>query len=92
MKQRVEEMEKEAMKLREMQAEAEKVNNDGLDAGVPMETDEDKAAADSRSVYVGNVSTVPPFGPCVFFSDVPNRLTTVPHRKRSRVIFRLVEQ
>ncbi|KAG7448968.1 RNA-binding domain-containing protein [Guyanagaster necrorhizus] len=55
MKQRVEEMEKEAMKLREMQAEAEKVNNDGLDAGVPMETDEDKAAADSRSVYVGNV-------------------------------------
>ncbi|KAK0468092.1 uncharacterized protein EV420DRAFT_1635351 [Desarmillaria tabescens] len=55
MKQRVEEMEKEAMKLREMQAEAEKVNNDGMDAGVPMETDEDKAAADSRSVYVGNV-------------------------------------
>ncbi|KAK0206289.1 hypothetical protein DFS33DRAFT_1452391 [Desarmillaria ectypa] len=55
MKQRVEEMEKEAMKLREMQAEAEKVNNDSLDAGVPMETDEDKAAADSRSVYVGNV-------------------------------------
>ncbi|KAK0498523.1 hypothetical protein EDD18DRAFT_1319276 [Armillaria luteobubalina] len=55
MKQRVEEMEKEAMKLREMQAEAEKVNNDGLDAGAPMETDEDKAAADSRSVYVGNV-------------------------------------
>ncbi|KAK0191214.1 hypothetical protein F5146DRAFT_1138002 [Armillaria mellea] len=55
MKQRVEEMEKEAMKLREMQAEAEKVNNEGLDPGAPMETDEDKAAADSRSVYVGNV-------------------------------------
>jgi len=58
MKQRVEEMEREAKKLRELQAEAEQANNavDGEDAGVPMETEEDKTLADSRSVYVGNVS------------------------------------
>ncbi|KAG5654471.1 hypothetical protein H0H81_001970 [Sphagnurus paluster] len=56
MKQRVAEMEKEAKKLRELQAAAEEANNaaEGAD-GVPMETEEDKSAADSRSVYVGNV-------------------------------------
>lgn len=53
MKQRVEEMEREANKLREMQAEAEKESES---SGVPMDTEEDKAAADSRSIYVGNVS------------------------------------
>ncbi|TFL00104.1 hypothetical protein BDV98DRAFT_569994 [Pterulicium gracile] len=52
MKQRVEEMEREANKLREMQAEAEKESES---SGVPMDTEEDKAAADSRSIYVGNV-------------------------------------
>lgn len=52
MKQRVKEMEEEALKLREMQAEAE-----GGDAnGAEGETEEDKEAADSRSIYVGNVS------------------------------------
>ena len=58
MKQRVEEMEKEASKLRELQAaaeQAEKSNEAGAE-GVPMETEEDKALSDSRSVYVGNVS------------------------------------
>ena len=57
MKQRVEEMEREANKLRELQAAAEKKEQEeaGADGTVPMETDEEKAAADSRSVYVGNV-------------------------------------
>jgi len=56
MKQRVEEMEREAKKLRELQAAAEKAANgsEGGDSG-PMEAEEDKTAIDSRSVYVGNV-------------------------------------
>lgn len=53
MKQRVAEMEMEANKLRELQAAAEQ--NQASDAGSAMETDEDKAGADGRSVYVGNV-------------------------------------
>jgi len=58
MKQRVEEMEREAKKLRELQAAA--AANDNADGGEgeggePMETDEDKSVADSRSVFVGNV-------------------------------------
>jgi len=58
MKQRVEEMEREAKKLRELQAAAEKAaaGSEGEGGeGVPMETEDDKAAADSKSVYVGNV-------------------------------------
>jgi len=51
MKQRVAEMEKEADKLRQLQAAAETATEGG-DAIV---TDEDKAVADSRSVFVGNV-------------------------------------
>jgi hypothetical protein len=58
MKQRVEEMEREANKLRELQAAAERENN-GSEAGGAMETEEDKAASDSRSVYVGNVRLSP---------------------------------
>ncbi|KZP24675.1 RNA-binding domain-containing protein [Athelia psychrophila] len=56
MKQRVEEMEKEAKKLRELQAAAAE-NNDSEngEGGVPMETDEEKNASDNRSVFVGNV-------------------------------------
>lgn len=60
MKQRVEEMEREANKLRELQAAAEKAERASVEAGdasVPMETEEDKAAADGRSVFVGNVSS-----------------------------------
>ncbi|KAI9282183.1 hypothetical protein BY458DRAFT_428989 [Sporodiniella umbellata] len=45
MKQRVKDMENEAAKLRDMQAEVEK----------SMHPEEDKEAVDSRSVYVGNV-------------------------------------
>ena len=52
MKQRVREMEQEAKKLREMQAEAES----GVDVATGEGDEEDKEGVDSRSVYVGNVS------------------------------------
>ncbi|PFH52692.1 hypothetical protein AMATHDRAFT_56787, partial [Amanita thiersii Skay4041] len=57
MKQRVEEMEREAKKLRELQAAAEQANpvSGSEPSATHLETEEDKAAADSRSVYVGNV-------------------------------------
>lgn len=55
MKQRVEEMEREANKLRELQAAAEKAEQSAGGEQVPMETEEDKAAADGRSIYIGNV-------------------------------------
>ncbi|KDR83359.1 hypothetical protein GALMADRAFT_235452 [Galerina marginata CBS 339.88] len=54
MKQRVEEMEREASKLRELQAAAAEANSADDNASA-METDEDKSGADNRSVYVGNV-------------------------------------
>ncbi|KAF5370015.1 hypothetical protein D9758_001266 [Tetrapyrgos nigripes] len=53
MKQRVAEMEAEAEKLRQLQAAAEA--GESSVGGVPMETEDDKSAADGRSVYVGNV-------------------------------------
>jgi len=56
MKQRVEEMEREANKLRELQAAAAEQAATSDEHGTAMETDEDKANADNRSVYVGNVS------------------------------------
>ena len=49
MKQRVAEMEMEANKLRELQAAAEQANA-GDDGSSAMETDDDKAGADGRSV------------------------------------------
>ncbi|KZT12951.1 RNA-binding domain-containing protein [Laetiporus sulphureus 93-53] len=57
MKQRVEEMEREANMLREMQAAAEKAERASTEAetSTPMEMDEDQVAADSRSIYIGNV-------------------------------------
>lgn len=52
MKQRVREMEQEALKLREMQQEAES----GAEAATADGTeDEDKDAVDARSIYLGNV-------------------------------------
>ncbi|TFY83854.1 hypothetical protein EWM64_g178 [Hericium alpestre] len=63
MKQRVEEMEREAQKLKELQAAAESANGGGDQhsaEGSPMETEDDKALADSRSVFVGNVSSPVP--------------------------------
>ncbi len=62
MKQRVEEMEREANKLRELQAAAEKQEN-GSEAGgegsVAMETEDERAQADARSIFVGNVRSSP---------------------------------
>jgi len=55
MKQRVAEMEREANKLRELQAAAEKEANSGDDASA-VGTEDDKHLADGRSVYIGNVS------------------------------------
>lgn len=64
MKQRVEEMEREANKLRELQAAAEKAEQSAQGGEqVPMETEEDKAAADIRSIYVGNVRSALPLYP-----------------------------
>lgn len=58
MKQRVEEMEREAKKLRELQAAAESSTNveqvEGEETS-PMETEDEKALIDNRSVFVGNV-------------------------------------
>ena len=65
MKQRVEEMEREAKKLRELQAAAESssaIEHPEGEDGVPMETEDDKALIDNRSVFVGNVSDT-----CLYF-------------------------
>jgi len=60
MKKRVEEMEAEAAKLREMQAAAEKQLQEAGAGSVTagsdvMEAEDDKQATDDRSIYVGNV-------------------------------------
>ncbi|KAJ7179340.1 hypothetical protein C8R46DRAFT_1159960 [Mycena filopes] len=56
MKQRVAEMEKEAVKLRELQAAAALESNTAAEGeDTSMDTEEDKTIADGRSVYVGNV-------------------------------------
>ena len=83
MKQRVEEMEREAKKLRELQAAAESstaVEHPEGEEGVPMETEDDKALIDSRSVFVGNVSHTCP--------DFRARLT-LPTRYRSTIVRQL---
>ena len=61
MKQRVEEMEREANKLRELQAAAEKAEQSAHGGEqVPMETEEDRAQADQRSIFIGNVRSTYP--------------------------------
>lgn len=56
-KARVKEMEEEAKKLAEMQNEVEKQMNMNQSIGSPTASStEDKIEADSRSIYVGNVS------------------------------------
>src|SRR5258708_24751432 len=83
MKQRVEEMEREAKKLRELQAAAESstgVEHPEGEEGVPMETEDEKALIDNRSVFVGNV--------CNTFSYFGHRLT-VPARYRSIIVQQL---
>lgn len=74
MKQRVEEMEREANKLRELQAAAEKAERGSVeesDSSVPMETEEDKAAADGRSIFVGNVSSYDYYQQSALTSHLP---------------------
>ena len=97
MKQRVEEMEREAQKLRELQAAAaaESASGDGdhvgADGSAPMDAEDDKALADGRSVFVGNVR----FSIKERRSSIPHcanqlRWTTVLRQKRSRVTSRRV--
>lgn len=89
MKQRVEEMEREAKKLRELQAAAEQAANssEGGESS-PMETEDDKTAIDGRSVYVGNVR----LPSRVSYSDslLILRWTMALHQKKSKPISRPV--
>jgi polyadenylate-binding protein 2 len=57
MKERVAEMEREAEKLRELQAAAEsdQMTGDSEGGEVGIISEEAKSLADSRSIYVGNV-------------------------------------
>lgn len=89
MKQRVAEMEREANKLRELQAAAEKEANSGDDASA-LGTEDDKHLADGRSVYVGNVSPLilEPFTLRRIFDA---RLIMRQLQKRFKCIFKLVE-
>lgn len=95
MKQRVEEMEREAKKLRELQAAAEAQSTAGgaaTNQGVPMETEEEKAVADSRSVFVGNVGLVIRCRfPLIPSQMVVTRLITVQPQKKFRHISKLAE-
>ena len=69
MKQRVAEMEREAEKLRELQAAAESASTpEGADGAAPL--DDDKPAVDGRSVFVGNVCPI--FRHAAVMTDVPN--------------------
>jgi hypothetical protein len=82
-------MEREANKLRELQAAAEKEASSG-DDGSAVGTEDDKLLADGRSVYVGNVSVAIPeassLGPT---TDL--RLIMEPHQKRFKCISKPVE-
>lgn len=64
MKARVAEMEAEAQKLRELTAASEAAHNaasGGDGSGDAAMSDEDREAVDSRSIYVGNVSSFSSF-------------------------------
>lgn len=85
MKQRVEEMEREANKLRELQAAAEKQENGseaGGDGSVAMETEDERASADGKSIFVGNVSGLVSRPLKADSKPFLFRLTTQLHRKR----------
>ena len=58
MKKRVEEMEAEAKKLRELQAAADTQQQNAVDGSGDdaMQTEDDRQAADEKSIYVGNVN------------------------------------
>jgi hypothetical protein len=96
MKQRVEEMEREAKKLRELQAAAESstsMEQPEGEEGAAMETEDEKALIDSRSVFVGNVSHTCPHSvfplPSPKHSCTP-RLIIVRRPKTSRPTFKRV--
>jgi len=88
MKQRVEEMEREAKKLRELQAAAEaSAGAEGSEGH--GETEDDKAASDQRSIYIGNVC--PNQAPGFTQLTKPYARSTTPrHPKRFKPISRLV--
>ncbi len=92
MKLRVEEMEREAKKLRELQAAAESSVNveqaEGEEEPMPMETEDEKAAIDGRSVFVGNVCDL---SSLLGIPRLPalHRSTIVRQQKISRHIFKL---
>jgi hypothetical protein len=94
MKQRVEEMEREAKKLRELQAAAESANGGSTieaDQGVPMETEEDKSIADGRSVFVGNVRlSAPSTSVIILLMFFLSRWTMGQLQKKSKHTSRLV--
>ena len=95
MKQRVAEMEKEAIKLRELQAAAAIESNTADGEDTNMETEEDKTIADSRSVYVGNVSHIhiSRRSSTNYFHILQSfRWTIVLRLKKSKDTFRLAEQ
>lgn len=56
MKERVAEMEAEAAKLRELHEQAAKEQSPSVAGDDNMESEDDRLAADERSVHVGNVS------------------------------------
>jgi hypothetical protein len=95
MKQRVEEMEREAKKLRELQAAAEgstSVEQPEGDEGSAMETEDEKALIDSRSVFVGNVSDSCPHSTFPSFPKFPrtSRSIIVRRPKTFRPTFKRV--
>lgn len=87
MKQRVEEMEREAKKLRELQAAAEANSGAEDGEGTTEGGDDESGATDNRSVYVGNVcDNLGSLGHKLTWS----RLTTVQRQKKSKHIFKHV--
>lgn len=97
MKQRVAEMEREAEKLRELQAAAESASTpEGADGAAQLE--DEKTAVDGRSVFVGNVRPI--FRHSTVVTDVANiflgvfacRSITALRRKSFKDISRRVEQ
>lgn len=94
-------MEREAAQLRDMQAGYAHGNSPapGIPGGQPlpedsnMEGDEDKEAADLRSVYVGNVCAVVTFL-VLFAQKLIERVRSimVRHRKKYKHIFNHVER
>jgi hypothetical protein len=96
MKQRVQEMEEEAAKLRELQAQAEAEAGSTGANGETAETEDERAASDNRSIFVGNVSVRPVSGAvtCTSFNVrltcgySRSRLTMPQHPKKFKLISR----